>query len=214
MAAIIFYLPAADRLPRTAMKLIVGLGNPGREYEATRHNLGFMLIDRLFARAGGHRFRDEANAKIAEVTMAGHRVMLAKPQTFMNLSGGAVRPLLERYGDSDAANLVVSSDDIALPFGMIRVRPGGSAGGQKGLKSVIERLGTDKFPRVRLGVKPDHPVSDLSSFVLSPIPKRDYDELEKMLERAADAAEVILSEGVERAMSLFNERLKSVTSDE
>ena len=196
------------------MKLIVGLGNPGREYETTRHNLGFMLIDRLFARAGGHRFRNEANAKVSEVTIAGKRVVLAKPQTFMNLSGGAVRPMLERYGDADAANLIVSSDDIALPFGMIRVRRGGSAGGQKGLKSIIEHLSSDKFARVRLGVKPDHPVSDLSSFVLSPIPKRDYDELEKMLERAADAVEVMLSDGVERAMSLFNERLKTVKDDE
>jgi peptidyl-tRNA hydrolase, PTH1 family len=196
------------------MKLIVGLGNPGREYEATRHNLGFMLIDRLFARAGGHRFRSEANAKVAEVTIAGNRVVLAKPQTFMNLSGGAVRPLLERYGDADAANLIVSSDDVALPFGMIRVRRGGSAGGQNGLKSVIEHLGTDKFARVRLGVKPDHQVSSLSSFVLSPIPKRDYEELEKMLDRAADAVEVMLTDGVERAMSLFNERLKTVTNDE
>jgi peptidyl-tRNA hydrolase, PTH1 family len=196
------------------MKLIVGLGNPGREYEATRHNLGFMLIDKLFARAGGHRFREEANAKLAEVTVAGKCVVLAKPQTYMNLSGGAVRPLLGRYGEADAANLIVSSDDIALPFGMIRVRRGGSAGGQNGLKSIIEQLGTDKFARVRLGVKPDHPVSHLSSFVLSPIPKRDYDELEKMLERAADAIETMLSDGVERAMSLFNERLKAVNSDE
>jgi PTH1 family peptidyl-tRNA hydrolase len=190
------------------MRLIVGLGNPGREYEATRHNLGFMVIDRLFARAGGRRFRDEASAKVAEATVAGERVVLAKPQTFMNLSGGAVRPLLERYGGADAANLIVSSDDVALPFGMIRVRPGGSAGGQKGLKSIIERLGTDKFPRVRLGVKPDHPLGDLSSFVLSPIPKRDYEALEKMLDRAADAIEVMLAEGVERAMALFNERAR------
>jgi PTH1 family peptidyl-tRNA hydrolase len=97
---------------------------------------------------------------------------------------------------------------VALPFGMIRVRPGGSAGGQKGLKSIIERLGTDRFPRVRLGVKPDHPVGDLPSFVLSPIPKRDHDELEKMLDRAADAVEVMLAEGIERAMSLFNERAR------
>jgi PTH1 family peptidyl-tRNA hydrolase len=195
------------------MKLIVGLGNPGQEYEATRHNLGFIVIDRLFARAGGRRFREEANAKIVEVTIAGERVVLAKPQTFMNLSGGAVRPLLERYGDAEAANLIVASDDVALPFGMIRVRPGGSAGGQKGLKSIIERLGTDKFPRVRLGVKPDHPVGDLPSFVLSPVPKRDHEELEKMLDRAADAVEVMLAEGIERAMSLFNERLRSVPSD-
>jgi len=195
------------------MKLIVGLGNPGREYEATRHNLGFMVIDRLFARAGCRRFRDEASAKIVEATIAGQRVVLAKPQTFMNLSGEAVRPLLERYGEADAANLIVSSDEAALPFGMIRVRPGGSAGGQKGLKSIIERLGTDRFPRVRLGVKPDHPVGDLSSFVLSPIPRRDYDELEKMLDRAADCIEVMLAEGVERAMSLFNERARLEVSE-
>jgi PTH1 family peptidyl-tRNA hydrolase len=173
-----------------------------------------MLIDRLFARAGGHRFRDEANAQVAEVTIANERVVLAKPQTYMNLSGGAVRPLLERYGGADAANLIVSSDDVALPFGMIRVRRGGSAGGQNGLKSIIAHLNTDKFARVRLGVKPDHPVGNLSSFVLSPIPKRDYDELRRMLERAADAVEVMLSDGVERAMSLFNERLKAAKSEE
>src|SRR6266487_4067692 len=99
------------------MKLIVGLGNPGREYELTRHNLGFMLIDRLF-------------------TQAGERVLLAKPQTYMNLSGDAVRPLLDRYGEGQPANLLVASDDVALPFGMIRVRARGSAGGQKGLKSI------------------------------------------------------------------------------
>jgi PTH1 family peptidyl-tRNA hydrolase len=190
------------------MKLIVGLGNPGREYETTRHNLGFMLIDRLSERAGCKRLRDESNAKVAEVTLASERVLLVKPQTYMNLSGGSVRPLLERYGEGDAANLIVASDEAALPFGMIRVRGRGSAGGQKGLKSIIERIGSQEFPRVRLGVKPDHPVSDLSSFVLSPIPKRDREALDRMLDRAADAVEAILIEGVERAMSLFNERVK------
>ena len=140
--------------------------------------------------------------------MASVRVLLVKPQTYMNLSGGSVRPLLERYGEGDAANLIVASDEAALPFGMIRVRGRGSAGGQKGLKSIIERIGSQEFPRVRLGVKPDHPVSDLSSFVLSPIPKRDREALDLMLDRAADAVEAILIEGVERAMSLFNERVK------
>ena len=190
------------------MKLIVGLGNPGREYEATRHNLGFMLVDRLIERAGFKRFRNESNAKVAEVTLAQARVLLVKPQTYMNLSGDSVRPLLERYGEGGAANLIVASDEAALPFGMIRVRGRGSAGGQKGLKSIIERIGSQEFPRVRLGVKPNHPVSDLSSFVLSPIPKRDRDTLDQMLDRAADAVEVILTEGVERAMALFNERVK------
>ena len=136
------------------MKLIVGLGNPGREYEETRHNFGFLLIDRLMARAGGRRFRDEVNAKVAEVTLAGGRVLLVKPQTYMNLSGDAVKPLLARYGEADAANLIVASDDVALPFGMIRVRGRGSAGGQKGLKSIIERLGTDQFARADPEARP------------------------------------------------------------
>lgn len=192
------------------MKLIVGLGNPGREYEMTRHNLGFMLIDRLLTRAGGRRFRSESSAKMAEVALAGQRVLLAKPQTYMNLSGDAVRPLLDRYGEGEPTNLLVASDDVALPFGMIRVRARGSAGGQKGLKSIIERLGTQEFARVRLGVKPDHPLDDLSRFVLSPIRNRDREQLEETLERAVDAVTVILSEGVERAMARFNERVTAI----
>jgi PTH1 family peptidyl-tRNA hydrolase len=191
------------------MKLIVGLGNPGREYEMTRHNLGFMLIDRLFTRGGGRRFRSESSAKVAEVTLASQRVLLAKPQTYMNLSGDAVRPLLDRYGEGRSANLLVASDDVALPFGMIRVRARGSAGGQKGLKSIIERLGTQEFARVRLGVKPDHPLDDLSKFVLSPIRNRDREQLDETLERGVDAVTVILAEGVGRAMARFNERVKS-----
>ena len=191
------------------MKLIVGLGNPGREYEMTRHNLGFMLIDRLCSRAGGHRFRSESGAKVSEVVLANQRVLLVKPQTYMNLSGDAVRPLLARYGDAQTPNLIVASDDVALPFGMIRVRARGSAGGQKGLKSIIDRLGSQDFPRVRLGVKPDHPVRDLSSFVLSPIRSHDRELLDATLEKAADAVEVMLGEGVEQAMARFNERVKS-----
>jgi PTH1 family peptidyl-tRNA hydrolase len=193
------------------MKLIVGLGNPGREYEMTRHNLGFMLIDRLFTRGGGRRFRSESSAKVAEVTLASQRVLLAKPQTYMNLSGDAVRPLLDRYGEGQPANLLVASDDVALPFGMIRVRARGSAGGQKGLKSIIERVGTQEFARVRLGVKPDHPLDDLSKFVLSPIRNRDREQLDETLERAVDAVTVILAEGVGRAMARFNERVKTIS---
>lgn len=196
------------------MKLIVGLGNPGREYEMTRHNLGFMLIDTLFSKLGRRRFRSESNAMVAEAVLADQRVLLVKPQTYMNLSGDAVRPLLARYGDAQVSNLIVASDDVALPFGMIRVRARGSAGGQKGLKSIIARLGSQEFVRLRLGVKPDHPLSDLSNFVLSPIRNRDREQLAATLERAAEAVVVILSEGVERAMARFNERVKEVTSDE
>jgi PTH1 family peptidyl-tRNA hydrolase len=146
---------------------------------------------------------------VAEVELVGQRVLLAKPQTYMNLSGDAVRPLLDRYGEGKTVNLLVASDDVALPFGMIRVRARGSAGGQKGLKSIIERLGTQEFARVRLGVKPDHPLDDLSRFVLSPIRNRDHALLEETLERAVDAVTVMLGEGVERAMARFNERVKS-----
>lgn len=191
-----------------AMKLIVGLGNPGREYERTRHNLGFLLIDRLFQRAGCRRFRSESSAKVAGITFADQRVLLVKPQTYMNLSGDAVRPLLDRYGEGNPRNLLVVSDDVALPLGMIRVRARGSAGGQKGLKSIIERLGSEEFARVRIGLKPDHPLDDLSSFVLSPIRARDRELLDEALEKAVEAVAVILSEGVERAMARFNERVK------
>jgi len=131
----------------------------------------------------------------------------------MNLSGDAVRPLLDRYGEGSPANLIVASDEVALPFGMIRVRARGSAGGQNGLKSIIAALGTQDFARVRLGVKPEHPVDDLSSFVLSPIRKRDLKMLEETVDRAADAVETILTDGVERAMARFNERVKSESEE-
>jgi PTH1 family peptidyl-tRNA hydrolase len=172
-----------------------------------------MLIDRLFERAGGRKFRDEAGARVAQISLAGHPALLVKPQTFMNLSGDAVRPLLDRYCEGSPANLIVFSDDVALPFGMIRIRPRGSAGGQKGLKSIIERLGTQDFARLRLGAAPDHPISDLARFVLSRIPKRDVETLRAMLDRGMQAVDVMVSEGVERAMSLFNERVQAVTSE-
>jgi len=168
-----------------------------------------MLIDTLYSKAGGRRFRSESNAMVAEMVLSDQRVLLVKPQTYMNLSGDAVRPLLARYGEGEISNLIVASDDVALPFGMIRVRPRGSAGGQKGLKSIIERLGSQEFARVRLGVKPDHPLSDLSNFVLSPIRNRDREQLAATLEKAAEAVVVILSDGVERAMARFNERAKN-----
>jgi PTH1 family peptidyl-tRNA hydrolase len=191
------------------MKLIVGLGNPGEEYKDTRHNLGFMLIDRLFERTHARRYRVEANAKVAEVTVAGQRVLLVKPQTFMNLSGNAVRPLLDHHAEGKSHNVIAVCDDIALPSGMIRIRARGSAGGQKGLQSIIDRLGSQDFPRVRVGIKPDHKVASLSDFVLSRISKREMELIDAALDRAADAVEVLIAEGAERAMSLFNERVKT-----
>jgi PTH1 family peptidyl-tRNA hydrolase len=127
-----------------------------------------MVIDKLRELGGPRRFRTESESLVAASDIGIERVLLIKPQTFMNLSGNALRPLLEHYGDDDPANLLVVVDDAALPLGMIRVRSHGSAGGHNGLKSIIERLGTRAFPRVRLGIKPDHPVDDMKRFVLSP----------------------------------------------
>ncbi|HEY6327942.1 MAG TPA: aminoacyl-tRNA hydrolase [Blastocatellia bacterium] len=191
------------------MKLIVGLGNPGSEYESTWHNLGFLLIDRLASRGGGCRFKSQLESKVAEVSIGRERALLVKPQTYMNLSGDSVSPLLRQFGSADPGNLIVVCDDVALPIGMIRVRASGSAGGQKGLKSIIERVGTQAFPRVRLGIRPDHPVSDLVKYVLSPMPKRWRQEVDEMIDRAADAVELIVGEGTAAAMQAFNRRVVS-----
>ena len=193
------------------MKLVAGLGNPGREYEETRHNLGFMLIDRLAQRWNARRFRHDCEAHVAEATLGTERILLVKPQTYMNLSGNSIKPLLMKHSDGDPRQLTVVCDDVALPFGMLRIRAKGSAGGQKGLISIIERLGTQDFYRVRIGIKPDHPIRDLPSFVLARFSGSVREELDAILERAADAVETVVSSGVERAMQLSNEK---VTSDE
>jgi PTH1 family peptidyl-tRNA hydrolase len=185
------------------MKLIVGLGNPGPEYDATRHNLGFMLVDLLAERAGCRVTRPEDQALVGRGRLAGVEVALAKPQTYMNLSGDAVKALAKRY-EAAPADVVVAVDDIALPFGKIRVRPGGGAGGHNGLKSIIARLGTQEFPRVRMGIEPDHPVGDMARFVLQPFARAAREEVDRMLWTAADAVETLLTEGVETAMQRYN----------
>jgi PTH1 family peptidyl-tRNA hydrolase len=185
------------------MKVIVGLGNPGADYDRTRHNLGFMLVDLLAERAGCRVTRPEDQSLVGRGRLAGVDVALAKPQTYMNLSGDSVKALAKRY-EAKPEDVVVTVDDVALPFGRIRVRPGGGAGGHNGLKSIIARLGTQEFPRVRMGIAPDHPVDDLARFVLQPFPRAVRDEVDKMLWTAADAVESILTEGVETAMQRFN----------
>jgi PTH1 family peptidyl-tRNA hydrolase len=186
-------------------RLIVGLGNPGPEYAATPHNLGFWTVDRLAERAGIRVTRPEAKAYVGLGRVAGVRVALAKPQTFMNASGMAVRELLERYELPPAAMIVVF-DDVALPWGMLRIRPRGSAGGHNGVESVISAAGTDGFPRVRIGIAPEHPLDDLADYVLRPMSRSRQQEAAELAESAALAVEVILAEGVERAMSRFNRR--------
>jgi PTH1 family peptidyl-tRNA hydrolase len=186
------------------MWLIVGLGNPGPKYEWTRHNCGFMVIDELARRAGKEVKAPECQALTARATIGGEGVMLAKPQTFMNLSGVAVAALIKKYEVTERSSVLVISDDLALPFGKIRIRAQGSAGGQKGLKSIIDKLGGQDFPRLRLGIAPDHPVNDSADFVLSEFPKKDRDALAQMVAMAADAVEAVLTTDVAKAMSKYN----------
>lgn len=187
------------------MRLIVGLGNPGAEYSWTPHNLGFQVVDHLANRAGIRVSRLEAQSKVGRGQIAGQDVALAKPQTYMNSSGHAVRGLVERFG-CDLAELVVISDDAALPWGMIRIRERGSAGGHNGLKSIIGALATDEFLRVRLGVQPKFPVDDLAAYVLCPMGRDMREIAADMVSEAAEAVELLLAEGASRAMSQFNRR--------
>lgn len=187
------------------MWLIAGLGNPGSQYEWTRHNCGFLVIDELARRAGREVRTPECQSLTTRAIISGQSAILVKPLTFMNLSGSAVAALKQKYELASAADVLVISDDLALPFGKIRVRPKGSAGGQNGLKSVIAKLGTQEFPRVRLGIAPEsHPISNASEFVLSDFPKKDREALAEMVALAADAVEVILTNGIVEAMSKYN----------
>ena len=183
--------------------LIVGLGNPGTAYERTRHNLGFMLVDRLAREAQTQIKRDECRSLIGRGQIENEKAELAKPQTFMNLSGEAVSCLI-RKPDRGLEHLIVISDDLALPFGKIRVRPSGSHGGHNGLRSIIDCLGTIDFIRLRIGIMPEHPVSDTKNFVLENFSKNETTEVEKVLERSAEAIRAVLRDGVDRAMADFN----------
>jgi PTH1 family peptidyl-tRNA hydrolase len=178
--------------------LVVGLGNPGAEYANTPHNLGYRVVDRL---GTGHR------------TISGHPVVVAKTKTFMNLSGPPIKSLLERY-ELTPGRLILVYDELALPWGEIRVRPKGSAAGHNGVKSVIASLGTNEFPRVRIGFRPDHPIGDGAKFVLSPFKKAQMQEVEEMVARAAAAVETIIADGVEKSMTMFNRRAGGLNQEE
>lgn len=188
------------------MRLIVGLGNPGDEYEWSRHNLGFMLIDEVAREAGISVNKRECQALTGRAEIAGSLVKLVKPQTFMNLSGESVCCLIARHKlQTSAENLIVISDDLALPFGKIRIRERGSAGGHNGLKSIIGCLGTNEFVRLRIGIQPDHPISDSKRFVLDVLPKAARVQVEEVLERGAEALTAILRDGVLKAMTRYNQ---------
>lgn len=188
------------------MRLIAGLGNPGAEYAETPHNMGFWAIDALAERSGIRVTRPEAKSLVGRGEVAGHPVLLAKPQTMMNLSGVAVRMLIEKYG-CDPAQMIVLVDEVDLPWGMLRIRERGSAGTHNGMKSVVQAVGSD-FIRIRMGVGPEKVWGELRDYVLRQMKKAERETAQQMAVEAADAVELILKEGVSAAMTRYNRRVK------
>ncbi|HHL39063.1 MAG TPA: aminoacyl-tRNA hydrolase [Deltaproteobacteria bacterium] len=183
------------------MFIVAGLGNPGPRYEATRHNVGFMLVDRLAGLCGAS-FAERGGALLAETELAGTDVLLCKPLTYMNRSGTAVAAVMAAWG-VEPERLIVCFDDCDLPPGRIRIRRGGGSGGHRGVASIIDSLGTDAFPRVRLGIGRPRDAA-VSEYVLSPFDDDEHDILDTMLEKAAHCVEAIVSKGIDTAMNNFN----------
>ncbi len=185
------------------MKLIIGLGNPGKEYENTRHNMGFRVIDELADRMNVKVSNREHKGLTAKGMLMGEKVILLKPQTFMNKSGESAGPLASYYG-IEPSDIIVVYDDICLEPGHIRIRKKGSAGGHNGMKSLISHLGEDNFERVRVGVGEKPEKYDLADWVLGHFDKNDAEAADKGVEMAAKAVCVMISEGCDQAMNLFN----------
>jgi len=190
------------------MRLIVGLGNPDPEYQWTPHNLGFMAVDELANRGAIRVARPEGKALVGRGKLAGEEVILAKPQTYMNLSGLSVRELMSKY-DLTPGNLLVMWDEVQLPWGTIRIHPDGSAGSHNGAKSVISLLGTEEFARLRLGCGPDHPLTSRKEHVLRPMKKAELAVAAEMIADAADGVEMVLGKGIDAAMNKYNRRKPS-----
>jgi len=188
------------------MRLIVGLGNPGPEYEWTPHNVGFLAVDRMAERAGVRVTRSEAKARVGRGKLAGQEVILAKPQTMMNLSGVSVGMLLNRY-ECDPRELIVLVDEVDLPWGTLRIRERGRAGTHNGMKSVVRALGTGEFIRIRMGVGPEKVWGELKDYILCPMGRAEREIAMQMAQEAAEAVELILTEGVSKAMTRFNRRV-------
>ena len=205
-------MPPEAGAPATAW-LVVGLGNPGCEYELTRHNLGFLVADRLAERNAIRMTRPECRALVGLGRVGGVEVVLAKPQTYMNLSGPSVKALAERYA-VPVERLLLVYDELALPWRMLRVRPGGSSAGHHGVESVMGSLGSTGFPRLRIGVHPGRPVGDGASFVLAAFGREERKELDELLDMASQAVESIIAEGVEKAMATYNRRARGLAEEE
>jgi peptidyl-tRNA hydrolase, PTH1 family len=187
------------------MRLIVGLGNPDPEYQWTPHNLGFMAVDELANRNAIRVERPEGKALVGRGKVAGEEVILAKPQTYMNLSGISVRELLVKY-ELGVDDLLVMWDEAQLPMGTIRIHPDGSAGSHNGAKSVIGAVGTEEFARLRLGCGPDHPLTSRREYVLRPMRKAELEVAAEMIGEAGDAVEMLLTQGMDAAMNKYNRR--------
>jgi len=191
------------------VKLVVGLGNPGIEYQFTPHNAGFLAVDRIAARCGVQMVNRRCKSLTATVQLANQQVLLAKPETFMNLSGNAVAALLDEFELDPSRDLVVLYDDLALELGTLRIRERGSSGGHNGVKSVSAVLGTEEWTRIRIGVgKPTPegapPISGNRDYLLSPLRKQELAALDAVLDRAASAVEMVLTRGAIAAMNEFN----------
>jgi PTH1 family peptidyl-tRNA hydrolase len=194
-------------------KLVVGLGNPGEEYKETAHNLGFLVVDRLAARNGIQVGRKDARALVGQGMVAGKKVMLAKPQTFMNVSGESVNGLLVKH-EITPGDLILVYDELDLPWQSLRIRPGGSAAGHRGVSSVIQNAGTNEFPRVRLGIHGGRREKDGARIVLGKLNRAQREELDEILDHASQAVESIIAEGVEKSMAKFNRRAPGLNEEE
>jgi PTH1 family peptidyl-tRNA hydrolase len=196
------------------VKLIVGLGNPGIEYQFTPHNMGFLAVDRVAEQCGVRVNNRNCRAQTARARIGSEEVVLAKPETFMNLSGQSVRELVREYQAQPEQDLVLLYDELDLPFGTLRIRPRGRSAGHNGVESVIGALGTQEFLRIRMGVGPDYPVGDGAKYVLSQFKKAQYPVVDQVLDTAAEALRVILGEGVQAAMNRFNRKVEEATESE
>lgn len=188
------------------MKLIVGLGNPGIEYQFTPHNLGFLTIDRIANGLGIEVRNRQCRALTARATIAGEPAVLAKPETYMNLSGLSVVELVAEHQIDVTRDLIVIYDELDLPLGTIRIRQRGSSAGHNGMESILGALGTDEFLRIRLGIAPDHKIADGVKYVLTPFRKAQFELVDEVLDTAAQAVDVILKEGPAAAMNRFNRK--------
>jgi PTH1 family peptidyl-tRNA hydrolase len=199
-----------SQIETSPIYLIVGLGNPGREYQASRHNIGFMLVSYLAEKLDVSFTRLQSKALVTKTDYQNRRVILAKPQTYMNLSGQAVASLVKFY-KIPLNHLMVVYDDVDLPFGRIRIRPSGGSAGQKGMQSIINQLGTQEFPRMRLGVGKPPGSKQAASYVLRDFSAEDADFLPQVLERGAEAVSMFITDDLVSAMNNFNSKIDGET---